>query len=242
MKSHRMINCEWGLNGINKFREETNVFIVVDVLSFSTCVDIALSRGAVVYPYRYKDETAIEYAKNINAEVALFKRSKTSYSLSPVSLLNIKLSERLVLPSPNGSELSLACGKATTLCACLRNCKAVAEYAMSIDGNITVIPAGEKWNDGSIRFAIEDYIGAGAVISYLNGTLTPESLIAKELFKSVKNSFSQIIMNCESGIELREKGFLEDIITANELNISPVVPLLNNNHYFNINGDKSHIL
>lgn len=57
-----MINCEWGIDGINKYSSISDITIIVDVLSFSTCVDIALSQKAIVYPYVYKDDSAIEYA------------------------------------------------------------------------------------------------------------------------------------------------------------------------------------
>lgn len=229
------VNCEWGLNGIKKFLPVTDVFIIIDVLSFSTCVDAALSRGGVIYPYRYKDESAENYAEKNNAVLVSFKRSLTEYSLSPTSLTNITPGTKLVLPSPNGSELSLATGKVKTLCACLRNAQAVADYAMSLGGNITVIPAGERWEDGSIRFAIEDYLGGGAVISYLKGELSAESRAAMDIYNSSKSNLKQIITESVSGRELIEKGFSEDISIACEVNSGGSVPLLKEYYYINNN-------
>ena len=68
------IRCEWGMPGIEKLSPVSKVAIVVDVVSFSTCVDIAVNNGALVFPYRWKDETAIEYAKSKNAVLASFER------------------------------------------------------------------------------------------------------------------------------------------------------------------------
>jgi 2-phosphosulfolactate phosphatase len=48
------VRCEWGLAGIEHLGRDVDVIIVVDVLSFSTCVDVACSRGAVILPYRFK--------------------------------------------------------------------------------------------------------------------------------------------------------------------------------------------
>ena len=229
------VNCECGLKGIEKFKETSDVIIIADVLSFSTTVDIALGNGAIVYPYKFKDETSLLYAMQVHAEMASFERSKDRYSLSPASLMDIKSGTKIVLPSPNGAELSLSTGSIPTLCACLRNCKSVAEYAMSLGENILVIPAGEKWDDGSVRFAVEDYLAAGAVISYLEGNLSSESNSALALFNNFKDSLLDIIKNCASGIELLEKGFEEDIHLACELNVSDCVPLLSEKAYVNQN-------
>jgi len=71
-------------------------------------VDIATQNGAIIYPYRWKDESAIEYAKTIGAELADFNRKYTNFSLSPTSLLKMNPATKLMLPSPNGSTLTLS--------------------------------------------------------------------------------------------------------------------------------------
>jgi 2-phosphosulfolactate phosphatase len=43
------VRCEWGKEGIQHLITLCDAIIVVDVLSFCTCVDIAVSRQAVVY-------------------------------------------------------------------------------------------------------------------------------------------------------------------------------------------------
>jgi len=57
------IKLEWGMPGIEQLAPVSDVIIIVDVLSFSTSVDIAISCGAKVFPYRYKDDSAVEYAE-----------------------------------------------------------------------------------------------------------------------------------------------------------------------------------
>src|SRR2546428_2235413 len=145
------VRCEWGENGIRHLAPGADVVVIVDVLSFSTCVEIANSRGAVVFPYRWKDESAAAFATSVNAELAGIQREDGAYSLSPASLINISAETRLALPSPNGSALSLATGTTPTLTACLRNCRAVATAAANYGPRVAVIPAGERWNDGSLR-------------------------------------------------------------------------------------------
>jgi 2-phosphosulfolactate phosphatase len=229
------VYCEWGLKGIEKYKGISDVIIIVDVLSFSTSVDIALSNGAVIYPYKFKDETSYLYAKQVNAELASFSRNKEKYSISPESLKTIPAGKKLVIPSPNGSELSLSTGSIPTLCAGLRNSKSVAEYAKSLGERILVIPAGEKWNDGSIRFAIEDYIAAGSVISYIGGNLSIESKYAAMAFENFKGKLQDVISDSVSGAELIEMGFAEDVRLACELNVSASVPFLVQKSYINQN-------
>src|SRR5208283_3811293 len=99
--------------------------IVVDVLVFSTAVDIAVARGASVLPYRWRDSSAEAFAQSKGALLAS-PRSAGGYSLSPPSLRSIPAGAGLVLPSPNGSTLCTMAGAVTTFTACLRNCRAVA--------------------------------------------------------------------------------------------------------------------
>ena len=123
MNSHQAsydIRCEWGEHGIVELSRSSDVVIIVDVLSFSTCVDIAAARGAVLYPYPWKDERAREFATAVDAELAV-ARGAGRFSLSPASYLDISPDTKIVLPSPNGASLSLAASGMNTLAGCLRN-------------------------------------------------------------------------------------------------------------------------
>ncbi len=226
------IRLEWGQKGVEELAPISDVIIIVDVLSFSTCVDIATKNGAIIFPYRWKDNTAIEYAKSLNAELASFERKYSDgFSLSPTSLLNIKPNTNLVLPSPNGSTLSLTTGITPTLCGSLTNAKAVAIKAKTFGTKISIVPAGEQWGDKTIRFAFEDLIGAGAIISYLTGNLSPESKVGLNTFKNSETTLLEDIKKCCSGKELIKRGFEQDVILACNLNSSANVPLLKENYY-----------
>jgi 2-phosphosulfolactate phosphatase len=229
------VKFEWGLQGLQVLKPVTDVIIIVDVLSFSTCVDIATNNGAVIYPYSWKDDTAKEYADGIGAELAGFDRENNRcFNLSPASLVNIPRNTKLVLPSPNGSALSLATGKTLTLCGCLRNAKAVAKYAMRVCKTITVIAAGERWADNTLRPAVEDMIGAGAIISYLTGSRSPESNAALSAFLKIKDELSNVINACASGKELIERRFSVDVDLACEFNTSSNVPVLKEGAYIGL--------
>jgi 2-phosphosulfolactate phosphatase len=145
-----IVLSEWGLAGVEALLGQAAVLIIVDVLSFSTAVDVAVARGAKVFPFRYGDRQAAEQeAVRVGAELARPRQTAGGkLSLSPRSLAAIEPGTSLLLPSPNGSRLSLSCGERPVLTACLRNAAAVAAAARDIagDGVVGVIPAGERWS------------------------------------------------------------------------------------------------
>lgn len=156
------------MQGVRSLAPHSDAAVIVDVLSFSTAVDVAVARGASILPYPWKDTSAEAYARSKGALLARARGASGGYSLSPASLEAIQPGETLVLPSPNGSTLSLAAAAlAPTYCACLRNARAVAAHLNLVAERIAIIAAGEQWDDGSLRPCIEDLMGAGAVIAGL---------------------------------------------------------------------------
>lgn len=230
-QSNFEIRCEWGARGVEQLAPISDVLIIVDVFSFSTCVEIATHRGAIIFPYPWEDSTAEEFAKSVNAELAGKRGMNRRYSLSPVSLTEIPAGAQLVLPSPNGSTLSLATGNTPTLVGCLRNCRAVALAARSYGQRIAVIPAGEKWQDGSLRPAFEDLVGAGAILSHFNDRLSPEARIAIAAYREAEPNLHQMLKQCSSGQELIGRGFESDVALAAELAVSACVPVLRDRAY-----------
>lgn len=226
--------CEWGLHGIDALAP-ADVTIVVDVLSFTTCVDVALSRGVVIFPYRYKDDSASAFAAEHSAELA-GPRGTGKFSLSPASLLNAEAGTRCVLPSPNGATLILhaADRSAHVLAGCLRNRTAIATQAEKQGATFNVIPAGERWLDGSLRPALEDLVGAGGILSLLPGTKSPEAEIAIAAFeRSLQSGMIETFANCSSGWELLTRGFGNDVELAADLDVSRHIPRFNGVEFTN---------
>ncbi len=226
------IRCEWGEHGISVLAPISDVIIIIDVLSFSTSVDVAVTQGAMVFPYRWRDDTAQAYAVSVGATLADPGRHPTRYSLSPASLTGIPKGTRMVLPSPNGATLTLAAKPTPVLAGCLRNAGAVAAVARQYGRKIAVIPAGERWkDDGSLRPSFADLIGAGAIISHLTGQRSPEALVALASFRAVESELDHALRQCSSGKELIEWGFATDVLLAAQLNVSACAPVLVNDAY-----------
>ena len=226
------IRCEWGEKAVYELTPISDAVIVVDVLSFSTSVEIATSQGAIVFPYRWKDESVYTYAESVEAEVANHA-NKRGLKLAPSSLLNLPKGIRLVLPSPNGSTLSLSTGDTATFAGCIRNCEAIAAAAMTRGRIVSVIMAGERWEDNSLRPCFEDLVGAGSIIQYLRGKLSPESLAAVAAFEKAAKDLHRLLRECSSGKEKVGKGADDDMRLAAEINVSKCVPLLIERAYVN---------
>ena len=226
------IRFEWGLIGLQTVAPQCEVVIIVDVLSFTTCVDIAVDRGAVVFPYNGAAADLPDFAAARNALYARPDRQhEGGFSLAPPSLINIPPDTRLVLPSPNGSTLSLeplslASSGLPTLAGSLRNAQAVAGYAGKLGGRIGLIAAGERWPGGLLRPALEDLLGAGAIIAHLSGSLSPEAALALAGFQQMEATIIDTLQRSGSGKELIGRGFAEDVQLAGQLNVSAAVPRL----------------
>lgn len=212
-----------------------DVVVIIDVLSFSTSVDVALGRGAVVLPYKWHDGSEEAYGEANNAEVAVKGAEPNRLSLRPSSLLAIEPGTRLVLPSPNGSALAFAAveaGASRVAVASLRNASAVARVVNDRGPTdvVAVIAAGERWrgSTGPLRPAIEDLLGAGAVLAALDraADASPEAAMAIAAFTEARPMLAERLRACGSGRELIGRGFPDDVELAADLDVSEVAPLL----------------
>nr|WP_242466829.1 2-phosphosulfolactate phosphatase [Brevibacillus brevis] len=219
---------DWGYEGVEQVGAASDMIVIIDVLSFSTCVDIVTGRGGIVYPYQVKDESTVAFAKQ-KAALLAGKRGEP-ISLSPACLKTVPMGSRIVLPSPNGSTCTVLAKKtgAKVIAACLRNAPSVARYIQQQNGTVTVIACGERWGNGALRPAIEDMIAAGALLHELEGyRLSPEAEIAVAAFRSAQDLLPAYLQKCASGQELISMGYPEDVELAAQWNQSGTVPVLN---------------
>jgi 2-phosphosulfolactate phosphatase len=219
---------EWGVEGAFLLARACPVVVVVDVLRFTTAVEVAVARGALVHPHRWPDPGAPAAAGGpgglLDAPGAV---SPGPFSLSPVSLLAVPPGTHLHLPSPNGATVALAAAAAgsVVLAGCLRNASAVARVARDLGGPVAVAAAGERWPDGTLRPAVEDLLGAGAVLHALGGRPSPEARAAVAAFRGATDLRATLV-GCVSGRELAARGLGDDLGLAAEHDVSRVVPVL----------------
>ena len=118
--------------------------------------------------------------------------------------------------------------------AALRNRAAVAAWLSArLDEGVTVavVPAGERWPDATLRPAVEDLWGAGAVLLSLSRfvdktTFSPEARLAAAAFEAMEPRLGDELRACVSGRELVDRGFGDDVEVAARHDASEVVPVL----------------
>ena len=177
-----------------------DVVVVVDVLRFSTTVTDAVARGE-----------------------------------------SVALDERAHAVSLNGAAVAAAAGATgvVVLLGCLRNASAIAEAVLAEQKrrgertSIAVIAAGELPTGGAaggLRFAVEDQLGAGAIIDALGGLgidhTSPESAAACEAFRGLRPAVRHLLTASGSGQELLDRGQRDEVLNAAAVDAASVVPVL----------------
>lgn len=243
------LRLEWGIDGVHALAD-CAVLIVVDVLVFTTTVDIALSRGGRVLPLPWRDERAVEAAKAAGATLTrgglagiegtaggftTLKADGKGWTLRPSSLTELPEGTFLAISSPNGATLSAAAAEtgATVLAGCLRNASAVAAAAADLagDGAVGIVPAGERWRDTPdkrLRPGIEELLGAGAIANAVPGRRAPsaEARLAALTYRAAGAGVPELVAESVSGRELITAGVPADVRLASDVDASTVVPVL----------------
>jgi 2-phosphosulfolactate phosphatase len=231
------VDVGWGPNGLRDLAPRSDVVVIIDVLRFTTAVDVAVSRGADVFPYKWHDGTEATFAQSIGAELAVPQDEVDEghpWSLSPVALGRIPAGTKLVLPSPNGAALAFAArdaGAQAVVAGCLRNATAVGRFVASIGGTVGILASGERWRGatGPLRPAVEDWVGAGAIVAALGsrgGPRSPDAIAAAGSFDACRAALEWTLASSTSGRFLTARGLAEDVALAAELDRSDGVPLL----------------
>jgi 2-phosphosulfolactate phosphatase len=228
---------DWGRHGTRQAALRGDILVIVDTLSFSTAVVTAVEYGARIYPCPWEENVA-ELARTLKAEAAVHRDdvpAKGRFSLSPLSYRDLQPGARIVLPSPNGATCSRFGRDVPHLfVGALVNAEAVgAAVAAAMAGSdlcVTVIACGERWQspneDGELRFAIEDYLAAGAILSAIPCEKSPEARVCEAAFLHSRPDLPSLLWECGSGRELREKGYPEDVRHAAQLNCYRTVPVM----------------
>lgn len=204
-QSRYQVRLEWGDDGLARLAA-ADVVVVVDVLRFSSTVTTRVAAGGAV------PLDAAAHAVSLNG--AATSRAAAALDPAPIVLLG-----------------------------CLRNASAVAEaiadeqrrrgartsIALIAGGELVPADAGAAARTAR-RFAVEDLLGAGAIVDALGvrgiDHTSPEAAAAGEAFRGLRAARRHLLAASGSGQELAERGAHDEVRAAAELDASTAVPVL----------------
>ena len=131
----------------------------------------------------------------------------------------------------HGDSTKLAARR--VIAASLNNRTAVAEWVLARQAekgarfSIAVIAVGERRPDGTSRFAVEDFLAAGAVIDALSSLgidhCSPEAAAASAAFVGLRQALRHLVGASETGLALAARGRQSEVRAASRLDDSSEV-------------------
>jgi 2-phosphosulfolactate phosphatase len=209
--------------------------VVVDVLRATTTIATALANGAAGAIPVAEPEDAIALGNRLGRDRVLLCGERGSVRIegfdldnSPASFTReIVAGKTLIITTTNGTRAVRAAGTAASVrTAALVNRAAVADALAHEDGDIVIACAGD-----ANGFALEDAIGAGALVDRLrtlisNADLRDGARAAALLYRAVAARLADAIASADHAQALAEKGFAADVARSAELDVLEVVPTL----------------
>ncbi len=187
-QSRYQVRFEWGLAGLERLAA-SDIVVVVDVLSFSSTAIARVAAGEDV-----PGDAEASADGHEGAEVAARAAQAVA---APVVMLGA-----------------------------LRNAAAVAtavraeQQRRGARTSVAVIACGQRSapGDSTPRFAVEDLLGAGAVIDALGALgldhTSPEAAAACESFRGLRGAVRHLLTASGTGQELLARGAREDVLAA----------------------------
>ena len=231
-----LVTVAFGTQGFRAAREAGELPVIVDVLRFSSTVVTAIANGFTILPAGSRD--AAEKLAERTGAIVSGQTGTAAYSLSPLDYLNPRSPGEVILVSPNGAALSEAIQlPAFGLIACLVNARAAGRRLRQLSDRlrtgITLIAAGETREDQeedleNRRFAVEDYLGCGAILSEIQMRRSVDATVCLRAFEACRLDYATLISESPSGRYLAERGHAGDITHCLQRSIYDVLPVVRN--------------
>ncbi|MGW3952279.1 2-phosphosulfolactate phosphatase [Streptomyces sp. NPDC004752] len=247
------LHVEWGRQAARLAADRGDAVVVVDTLTFSTTVTMAVGRGAAVLALsraevaRLGGPDGVARTYRVPPPALTRDRTDAKLTLSPSSVGNIVGGDEVALTSLNGAEIVRSARHAEVLLAgCLRNRTAVAQWcAHALTSGavrrVTIIAAAERWSSvldltEGMRPGIEDWLGAGAIAAAAAArgvSLSTEAKAAASTYAvAERDGLDGWLRGSTTGRELIQKSFGPDIDEAARLDHDETVPRLDDRGFF----------
>lgn len=129
--------------------------------------------------------------------------------------------------------VTAAAGGATVLAGGIRNASAVAHAVQAVQEDrqertsVALIAAGERDGSNDLRFAVEDHLGAGAIIAALTDLgidhTAPDAAVAAEGFRALRRALAHLVAASGSA---RAVADADAVAAAARLDAVSTVPVL----------------
>lgn len=209
---------------------------VVDVLRATSSIATALANGAAGVIPVLVPEDAVALGQRLGRDRVLFCGERDAVRIegfdldnSPASFTSDAIAGKtLIMTTTNGTRaLRAVTGAASVRTAALVNRAAVAQALANENPRDIVIVCSGSEN----TFALEDAIGAGALVDALV-SLAPEvelrdgARAATLLYRSVAQRLEDAVASADHAQALAAKGFAADVTRCAALDVLDVVPVL----------------
>lgn len=200
-----------------------DVAIMVDALRASATIITALQTFKTVIPIKEIGK-AVDLAEKHGAVLAGerggAKIEGFQLGNSPVDIQNFQ-GDVLVLTTTNGTRILEDIAASNILIGSFLNAETVASKAVELaQSHVEVVMAGVNG-----EFAIEDFLSAGEIISYLHGHELDEMAQAAMLASDDPVKADETVFNSRSASRLKELGLKKDIEFSLKRNIYNKVPI-----------------
>ncbi|MBI9071722.1 MAG: 2-phosphosulfolactate phosphatase [Melioribacteraceae bacterium] len=207
--------------------------VVIDVLRATTTIVTALQNGArEVVPVG-----SVDFAMKISGSAAggqtLLCGERNITMIEGFSLGNSPLEydeetikgKTIVFFTTNGSKsIVKAKFSENLLIASFINMNAIVNHLVELGNDVEILCSGSEG-----KFCIEDTACAGKIISEIKSRvheviLTDSGRASELIYDSFGKNLDEMLLNCDHGKKLQEKGFADDIKYCSQLSISDIVP------------------
>ena len=202
--------------------------VVFDVLRATTTMAAALAAGVeAIHLFDNLDAARAASASHRGAKLLCGEAqciAPPGFDLgnSPGQFQPAHRGATMFMCTTNGTRALLAAREAAALfTGAIVNASAAAKAARATGRDVTLLCAG---TNGEV--AMEDVIGAGAVIAALRPTSTSGAAdLARNAFEAGRNHLAGVLSETIGGINVRAAGLSEDIAFAARLDAVPIVGL-----------------
>ncbi|MFT3798120.1 2-phosphosulfolactate phosphatase [Microbacterium sp.] len=212
-QSRYQVRLEWGAAGLARLAP-SDLVVVVDVLRFSTAVTDRVDAGHAVPLAGDGARRSVDGAVVARAAAATGATVLLGCLRNASAVAGVVLAEQR-RRAARTSVAVIACGEREHRAAPVGSVPAADAAAMTA---------------GALRFAVEDLLGAGAVIDALGALgldhTSPEAAAAGEAFRGLRGATRHLLTASGSGQELIDRGARDEALAAAALDAAASVPVL----------------